>query len=77
MCGMVVVDAGINFLAIFEAMCDVLTIRFHAAAMGNHKAVSIQHYFRFLNKAVTIATSDCATTLLFGSLLPTLPASMH
>jgi hypothetical protein len=59
MCGMVVVDAGINFLAIFEAMCDVLMIRFHAAAKGNHKAVtSIERYFHFLNKAVTIATID-------------------
>jgi hypothetical protein len=58
MCGMVVVDAGNNFLAIFEAMCNVLQIRFHPAAKGNHKAVSVKRYFRFLNKAVTIATSN-------------------
>jgi hypothetical protein len=58
MCGMVVVDAGSNFLAIFEAMCDVVKIRFHPAAKGNHKAVSVARYFRFLNKAVTIATND-------------------
>jgi hypothetical protein len=33
MCGMVIIDAGSNFLATFEAMmCNVLTIRFHAAA---------------------------------------------
>jgi hypothetical protein len=55
MCSMVVVDAGSNFLAVFEAMCDVLKIRFHAAAKGNHKAVSVERYFRFVNKAVTIA----------------------
>jgi hypothetical protein len=58
MCGMVVVDAGSNFLAVFEAMCAVLQIRCHAAAKGNHKAVSVERYFRFLNKAVTIAIND-------------------
>ena len=58
MCSMVVVDAGSNFLAVFEAMCDVLKIRFHAAAKGNHKAVSVERYFRFVNKAVTIAIND-------------------
>jgi hypothetical protein len=58
MCGLVVVDAGSNFLATFEAMCEALSIRFHAAAKGNHKAVSVERYFRFVNKAVTIATND-------------------
>jgi hypothetical protein len=58
MCGMVVVDAGSSFLAVFEAMCEVLQIRCHAAAKGNHKAVSVERYFRFLNKAVTIAIND-------------------
>jgi hypothetical protein len=59
MCSMVVVDAGSNFLAIFEAMCNVLKICFHAAAKGKHKAVkNIERYFRFVNKAVTIAIND-------------------
>jgi hypothetical protein len=55
---MVVVDAGSNFLSVFEAMCDVLSIRFHAAVKRNHKAVSVECYFRFLNKAVAIAVND-------------------
>jgi hypothetical protein len=58
MCSMVVIDAGSNFLAIFEAMYNVLKIRFNAAAKGNHKAVSMERYFRFMNKAVTIAIND-------------------
>jgi len=58
MCGMVVIDAGSSFLAVFEAMCVALSIRFHAAAKGNHKAVSVECYFRFINKAVTIAIND-------------------
>jgi hypothetical protein len=45
MCGLVVVDAGSNFLATFEAMCQALSIHFHAAAKGNHKAVSVEQYF--------------------------------
>lgn len=45
MCGMDVVDAGSNFLSVFAAMCDVLSIRFHAAAKRNHKAVSVDRSF--------------------------------
>jgi hypothetical protein len=58
LCGMVVVDAGSNFHGAFESMCKILGIRFHPAARGNHKAVSVEPFFRYLNKAVTIATSD-------------------
>jgi hypothetical protein len=55
---MVVVDAESNFLNMFEAMCNVLKIRFHAAAKGNHKGVSVEWFFWFVNKAVTIAIND-------------------
>jgi hypothetical protein len=55
---MVVVDAGSNFLAIFESMCNVLNIQFHATAKSNHKAVSVERYFWFVNKATTIAIND-------------------
>jgi hypothetical protein len=37
---MVIVDAGSNFLAIFEAMCDVLMIRFHTATKGKQSQSS-------------------------------------
>jgi hypothetical protein len=58
MCSMVVVDAGSNFLAILEAMCNILKICFHAAGKGNHKAVSVERYFWLVNKAVAIAIND-------------------
>jgi hypothetical protein len=31
-------------------MCAALQIRCHATVKGNHRAVSVECYFRFLNK---------------------------
>ena len=58
MCGLIIVDAGSTFRATFEAMCSSLHLRLHPAAKANHKAVSVERYFRFLNKAVAIAIND-------------------
>ena len=65
LCGLVVVDAASGFLSVFKEMCDVLGLRFHQAARGNHKAVSVECFFRYLNKAVTIAANDCDTNQVF------------
>ena len=65
LCGLIVVDAGSTFLGVFEEMCNLLGLRFHAASRGNHKAVSVERYFRYLNKAVTIAATDRATNHVF------------
>ena len=46
-------------------MCDIFSLRFHQAAQGNHKAVSVEQFFRYLNKAVTIAANDCNTNQVF------------
>ena len=58
MCGIVVVDAASTYLKEFTAMCSTLQIRLHPAARGNHKAVSVERFFRYLNKAVAIAKND-------------------
>lgn len=65
LCGLVVVDAASAFLSVFEDMCEILGLRFHPAARSNHKAVSVERFFRFLNKAVTIAASDRDTNQVF------------
>ena len=65
LCGLVVVDADSKFRSTFESMCKILGIRFHAAARGNHKAVSVERYFRVLNKAVTIGANDRGTNAVF------------
>jgi hypothetical protein len=64
-CGVVVVDDGSTFKGLFKAVCLLLNISFHVAAKGNHKAVSVEHFHRFLNKAVTIAANDRGTNTVF------------
>jgi hypothetical protein len=61
MCGLIVVDAGSTFCGVFSDACALLGIRLHTASRGNHKAVSVERFFRYLNKAVTIASSDRGT----------------
>jgi hypothetical protein len=65
LCGLVVVDAASVFFSVFKEMCDVLGLRFHQAARGNHKAVSVERFFRYLNKAVAIAANDRNTNQVF------------
>ena len=65
MCGLIVVDAGSTFCGVFSDACSLLGIRLHAASRGNHKAVSVERFFRYLNKAVTIASSDRGTHLVW------------
>ncbi len=65
MCGLIVVDAGSTFCGVFASACELLGIRLHAASRGNHKAVSVERFFRYLNKAVTIASSDRGTPLVW------------
>jgi hypothetical protein len=64
-CGLIVVDAGSTFCGVFTEACALLGLRLHAASHGNHKAVSVERFFRYLNKAVTIASSDRGTNLVW------------
>ncbi|MGH7955061.1 MAG: hypothetical protein ACREOZ_03790 [Gloeomargaritales cyanobacterium] len=64
-CAMVVADDGSNFKGIFADMCKLLNIRLHPLAKGNHKALSVERYHRYLNKAVTIAANDRETNEVF------------
>ena len=67
LCGLgVVVDAASAFLSVFKDMCEILGLRFHQAARGNHKAVSVERFFRYLNKAMTIAANDRNTNQVFN-----------
>ena len=59
-CGLVVCDADSKFRGTFEAMCKSLGLRFHALSKRNHKGLSVERFFRTLNKAVTIACEDRA-----------------
>jgi PAS domain-containing protein len=65
LCGLIVVDADSKFLGSFEVMCKLLGLRLHSAARSNHKAMSVERFFRSLNKAVTIASNDRGTNDVF------------
>jgi hypothetical protein len=65
LCGLVVVDAASSFRSVFEDMCKILGITFHQAARGNHKAVTVERFFRFLNRLLTIHSNDRATNQVF------------
>jgi hypothetical protein len=41
-------------------MCETLGLRFHPLAKRNHKGLSVERFFRTLNKAVTIACENRA-----------------
>ena len=45
LCGLIIVDAGSTFLGQFKAMCWILSIHLHTATQGNHKAVSVEHFW--------------------------------
>jgi hypothetical protein len=64
LCGLVVVDDGSTFKGLFQSVCDILHIDIHFAARGNHKAVAVEHFHRFLNK-VAIAANDRGTNIVF------------
>jgi len=57
-CSTVVVDDGNSFKETFKTMCEILNIRYHLLAKGNHQALSVERFHRYLNKAVTIAAND-------------------
>ncbi len=64
-CGLLVVDDGSTFKGLFQTVCSILNIDIHVAARGNHKAVGVEHFHRFLNKAVAIAANDRGTNTVF------------
>ena len=64
-CGLIVVDDGSTFKGLFQSVCSILNIDIHVAARGNHKAVGVEHFHRFLNKAVAIAANDRGTNTVF------------
>jgi len=62
---MVVVDDGSNFKELFKTMCKTLNIHLHCIAKGNHQALSVERFHRYLNKAITITSNDRDTVTDF------------
>jgi hypothetical protein len=64
-CGLVVVKDGSTFKGVFQSVCSILNIDIHVAARGNHKAVDVEHFHCFLNKAIAIAANACGANAVF------------
>ena len=58
LCHLVVIDDGTPFKGAFVAMCKALALNYDILAKRNHKGLTVEHFHRFLNKAVTIAMED-------------------
>jgi hypothetical protein len=65
MCGLIIIDASNTSCGIFADTCKLLGIWLQPASRGNHKAVSVVQFVCYLNKAVTIASLDCITRLVW------------
>ena len=64
-CGLIVVEDGSTFKGLFCTVCNILNIDIHVAARGNHQAVGVEHFHRFLNKAVGMVSNDRGTNTVF------------
>ena len=64
-CRLVVIDDGAPFKRAFVAMCQVLNLNYDVLAKRNYKGLSVEHFYRFLNKSVTIAAEDRETNDIF------------
>ena len=61
LCSLVIVDADNCFLGNFRQMCAALNLTLAPLAKFNHTAMRVERFNRFLNKVVSIATSDCGS----------------
>ena len=65
MCHLVVIDDGIPFKGVFVAMFQAINLNYDVLAKRNHKGLSVEHFHRFLNNSVTIATEEHGTNDIF------------
>ena len=54
-CHIVDINDGMPFKDPFVATCKSLDLNYDVLSKRNHKRLTIEHFHRFLNKAVTIA----------------------
>ena len=59
------VDDGSTFRGLFEDICKLLKIRFHAAAKRNHRSIEVERFHAFLNRGTTIYTEERGSNACF------------
>ena len=65
LCHLVVLNDCTSFKRYFIAMCQALNINYDILAKRNHKGLSVEHFYHFLNKSVTIAAEERGTANIF------------
>ena len=58
---LILIDDGSENKDILMKTCNVLMIKYHLVTKGNHKAIQVERFHRFLNKVEQIHTAECAT----------------
>ena len=46
-------------------MCNALSLNYDVLMKRNHKGLTVEHFYRFLNKSVTISAEDRGTNDIF------------
>ena len=55
---LVVVDAGSAFAGLVAAVCKILCVLVSTGSPGNHRAIRVERFFRYLNKVEIIVCAD-------------------
>ena len=64
-CHLVAMDDENPFKWAFIVICECLHLNYNVLAKRNHKGLTVEHFHRFLNKSVTIATEERGTNDIF------------
>ena len=62
---LVVIDDGTPFKADCVTMCQAYNPNYDVLTNRNHKGLSVEHFYRFLNKSVNIAVEERGTNDIF------------
>ena len=66
LCHLVVLDDGNHFNETFISMCEALNLNHNVLMKRNNKGLTVEHFHRFLNKSITIASENAVLMTSFS-----------
>ena len=63
LCYLIIIDDGNPFKGAFVAMCTSLDLNYDILAKRNYKGLTVEHFHRFLDKAMTIVMEEHKVTM--------------
>ena len=57
-CNLVVINDSTVIKGYFFGICQGLNLKYDIFSKGNFKGITVKHFYRFLNKSVTIAVEE-------------------